>query len=63
MTDNTQPPAPPAPVVDQVQQPPAPPADPYPLSKRATIDQVMLAGIRNGMSAEECEERLAKVMS
>lgn len=39
------------------------PADLYPLSARATFAQVQEAGICNGMSAEECEDRLSRIMS
>lgn len=38
------------------------PADLFPLSRVATFAQVQQAGITNGMSAEECEARLAKIM-
>lgn len=38
------------------------PADHYPLSKRATFAQVQEAGICNGMSADECEMRLSRIM-
>lgn len=34
----------------------------YPLSAIATADQVAAAGIRNGMSADEIEACLARVM-
>ncbi len=39
------------------------PADLFPLSRVATLAQVQAAGICNGMPPEECEARLAKVMS
>ena len=39
------------------------PAELFPLSKRATFEQVQAAGIVNGMPAEECEARLAKIMT
>lgn len=50
------PPAEPVRVVDLA------PADHYPLSKRATHAQVLEAGICNGMSADEIETRLSRVM-
>lgn len=39
------------------------PADLFPLSRRATFEQVQAAGICNGMAPEECEARLAKIMT
>lgn len=37
-------------------------ADLYPLSKRANADQVAAAGLKNGMSPEEVESALSRVM-
>lgn len=37
-------------------------ADLYPLSKRATADQVAAAGLKNGMTPEEVEAALSRVM-
>lgn len=39
------------------------PADLFPLSKRATADDVRAAGIVNGMDPVEVEARLSKVMT
>lgn len=48
---------------------PAPSLNPYPhgmppvcYSERATMADIVAAGIRGGMSAEEIEQRLARVM-
>lgn len=37
-------------------------ADLYPLSKRANADQVAAAGLKNGMSPDEVEAALSRVM-
>lgn len=37
-------------------------ADLYPLSKRANADQVAAAGLKNGMTPDEVEAALSRVM-